>query len=58
LTYEDDTKETFKYPANLEKKNDTTKKVYTTKRLKDSCIKTNIDVTNNAWPKEVKSKFD
>jgi hypothetical protein len=34
LTYEDDTKETFKYPANLEKKNDTTKKVYTTKRLK------------------------
>jgi hypothetical protein len=64
LTYEDDTKETFKYPAKFgEKNNDTAKEsMLQKKRLKDSCrskLETaDIDVTNNAWPKEVKSKFD
>ncbi|MDI5896880.1 M1 family metallopeptidase [Flavobacterium yafengii] len=66
LTYEDDTKETFKYPAQIwRKNNDTAKKVYATeKAIKkiqiDPKLETaDIDVTNNAWPKEeVKSKFD
>ncbi len=66
LTYEDDTKETFKYPAQIwRKNNDTAKKVYATEKaikkiLVDPKLETaDIDVTNNAWPKEeVKSKFD
>ena len=66
LTYEDDTKETFKYPAQIwRKNNDTAKKIYATeKAIKkiqiDPKLETaDIDVTNNAWPKEeVKSKFD
>lgn len=66
LTYEDDTKETFKYPAQIwRKNNDTAKKVYATEKVIkkiqiDSKLETaDIDVTNNAWPKEeVKSKFD
>ncbi|MFV8354812.1 M1 family metallopeptidase [Flavobacterium sp. XS1P32] len=66
LTYEDDTKETFKYPAQIwRKNNDTAKKVYATEKaikkiLVDPKLETaDIDVTNNSWPKEeVKSKFD
>ena len=66
LTYEDDTKESFKYPAQIwRKNNDTAKKVYATeKAIKkiqvDPKLETaDIDVTNNTWPKEeVKSKFD
>lgn len=66
ITYEDDTKENFKYPAQIwRKNNDTAKKVYATeKAIKkiqiDPKLETaDIDVTNNSWPKvEVKSKFD
>ncbi|MGO4906134.1 M1 family metallopeptidase [Flavobacterium sp. W20_MBD1_R3] len=66
LTYDDDSKETFKYPAQIwRKNNDTAKKVYATeKAIKkiqiDPKLETaDIDVTNNMWPKEeVKSKFD
>jgi hypothetical protein len=66
LTYEDDTKETFKYPAQIwRKNNDTAKKVYATeKAIKkiqvDPKLETaDIDVTNNTWPKEeAKTKFD
>ncbi|MFV8371119.1 M1 family metallopeptidase [Flavobacterium sp. LB2P74] len=66
LTYDDDTKETFKYPAQIwRKNNDTAKKVYATeKAIKkiqiDPKLETaDIDISNNAWPKEeVKSKFD
>jgi hypothetical protein len=66
LTYEDDSKESFKYPAQIwRKNNDTAKKVYATeKAIKkiqvDPKLETaDIDVTNNTWPKEeVKSKFD
>jgi hypothetical protein len=66
LIYEDDTKESFKYPAQIwRKNNDTAKKVYATeKAIKkiqvDPKLETaDIDVTNNTWPKEeVKSKFD
>jgi hypothetical protein len=64
LTYEDDTKETFKYPAQIWRKiMILQKKVLQKKRLKNSCrskLETaDIDVTNNAWPKRgSKSKFD
>ena len=66
MTYSDDTKEIFKYPAQIwRKNNDTAKKVYATeKAIKkiqiDPKLETaDIDVTNNTWPKtEVKSKFD
>jgi hypothetical protein len=66
MTYEDDTKEVFKYPAQIwRKNNDTAKKVYATeKAIKkiqiDPKLETaDIDVTNNAWPKvETKTKFD
>ncbi|MBC7747316.1 MAG: M1 family metallopeptidase [Methylotenera sp.] len=66
LTYEDDTKEMFKYPAQIwRKNNDTAKKVYATeKAIKkiqvDPKLETaDIDVTNNTWPKEeIKTKFD
>jgi len=66
ITYEDDTVENFKYPAQIwRKNNESAKKVYATeKAIKkiqiDSKLETaDIDVTNNTWPKEiVKSKFD
>lgn len=66
LTYEDNSTEMFKYPAQIwRKNNDTAKKVYATeKAIKkiqiDPKLETaDIDVTNNTWPKEeVKSKFD
>ncbi|MFV5684063.1 M1 family metallopeptidase [Flavobacterium sp. GB2R13] len=66
ITYEDDSKENFKYPAQIwRKNNDTAKKVYATeKAIKkiqiDPKLETaDIDVTNNTWPKtEAKSKFD
>jgi hypothetical protein len=51
--------------SNLEKNNDTARKVYATeKAIKKNSIDpkletADIDVTNNTWPKEiVKSKFD
>ena len=66
ITYEDNTKENFKFPAQIwRKNNETAKRIFAT----DKAIKTiqidpkletaDIDVTNNTWPKaEVKSKFD
>jgi len=66
ITYDDNTKENFKFPAQIwRKNNDTAKRVFTTeKEIKTIQIDPNletadIDVTNNTWPKvEVKSKFD
>lgn len=66
ITYEDDSTENFKYPAQIwRKNNDTARKVYaTSKAIKKIQIDPNqatadIDLTNNSWPKaEVKSKFD
>ncbi|AYN06430.1 M1 family metallopeptidase [Flavobacterium sp. 140616W15] len=66
ITYEDETKEEFKYPAQIwRKNNDTAKKVYATEKaiksiqIDPKLLTADIDVTNNAWPKvEVKSKFD
>jgi hypothetical protein len=66
MTYEDDTKEVFKYPAQIwRKNNDTAKKVYAAeKAIKkiqiDPKLETaDIDITNNTWPKvETKTKFD
>ncbi|MDN3674715.1 M1 family metallopeptidase [Flavobacterium branchiarum] len=66
ITYEDGTKEDFKYPAQIwRKNNDTAKKVYATEKVIKSIqidpklLTADIDVTNNTWPKvEVKSKFD
>jgi hypothetical protein len=66
LTYEDDTTESFKYPAQIwRKNNDTARKVFATQKAVkkiqiDPKLETaDIDVTNNTWPKqEVKSKFE
>jgi hypothetical protein len=66
ITYEDGTKEEFKYPAQIwRKNNDTAKKVFATEKaiksiqIDPKLLTADIDVTNNAWPKvEVKSKFD
>jgi hypothetical protein len=66
ITYEDDTVDNFKYPAQIwRKSNDSAKKVYATeKAIKkiqiDPRLETaDIDVTNNTWPKEkLKTKFD
>ena len=66
LTYEDGTKENFKYPAQIwRKNNEVARKVFATakpiKKIQiDPKLETaDIDVTNNTWPKEeVKSKFD
>ncbi|MEA9411429.1 M1 family metallopeptidase [Flavobacterium sp. PL02] len=66
ITYEDGSKEEFKYPAQIwRKNNDTAKKVYATEKaiksiqIDPKLLTADIDVTNNAWPKvEVKSKFD
>jgi len=66
IIYEDNTKENFKFPAQIWRKNNqTAKRVFAT----DKAIKTiqidpkletaDINITNNTWPKtEVKSKFD
>lgn len=66
ITYDDNTKENFKFPAQIwRKNNDTAKRVFTTeKAIKtiqiDPKLETaDIDITNNTWPKaEIKSKFD
>lgn len=66
ITYEDETKENFKFPAQIwRKNNETAIRVFATeKEIKkiqiDPKLETaDIDVTNNSWPKvEVKSKFD
>ncbi|OUL64390.1 M1 family metallopeptidase [Flavobacterium sp. AJR] len=66
ITYEDGSKEEFKYPAQIwRKNNDTAKKVYATEKaiksiqIDPKLLTADIDVTNNEWPKvEVKSKFD
>lgn len=66
FTYADDTKENFKFPAQIwRKSNETAKRFFaTTKVIKkiqiDPKLETaDIDITNNSWPKEVvKSKFD
>ncbi len=66
ITYEDNTNENFKFPAQIwRKNNETAKRVFATeKAIKtiqiDPKLETaDIDVTNNSWPKaEVKSKFD
>ena len=66
ITYEDNSKENFKYPAQIwRKNNETAKKVFATEKAIrkiqiDPKLETaDIDVTNNAWPKEeVKSRFD
>ncbi|TRX22817.1 M1 family metallopeptidase [Flavobacterium franklandianum] len=66
ITYDDNTKENFKFPAQIwRKNNETAKRVFATeKAIKtiqiDPKLETaDIDLTNNTWPKaEVKSKFD
>jgi hypothetical protein len=66
ITYEDDTKENFKFPAQIwRKSNETAKRVFATEKVirkiqVDPKLETaDVDVTNNSWPKEnVKSKFD
>jgi len=66
ITFEDNTKEKFNFPAQIWRKNNqTAKRVFATeKAIKtiqiDPKLETaDIDVTNNTWPKtEVKSKFD
>jgi hypothetical protein len=66
ITYEDNSTENFKYPAQIwRKNNETAKKVFATEKAIrkiqiDPKLETaDIDVTNNAWPKEeVKSRFD
>ena len=66
ITYEDDSKENFKFPAQIwRKSNETAKRVFATEKVikkiqVDPKLETaDVDVTNNSWPKEnVKSKFD
>jgi hypothetical protein len=66
VTYDDNSKENFKFPAQIwRKNNETAKRIFATeKAIKtiqiDPKLETaDIDVTNNTWPKmEVKSKFD
>ncbi|KVV14411.1 aminopeptidase N [Flavobacterium sp. TAB 87] len=66
LTYEDGSKEEFKYPAQIWRKNNSSaKKVYATEKaiktiqIDPKLLTADIDVTNNVWPKVVtKSKFD
>jgi hypothetical protein len=66
ITYEDDTKENFKFPAQIwRKSNQTAKRVFATEKVIkkiqiDPKLETaDVDVTNNSWPKEnLKSKFD
>jgi Peptidase family M1 domain len=66
ITYEDDSKAMFKYPAQIwRRNNETAKKVFATEKaikkiqLDPKLETADIDVTNNTWPKEeVKSKFE
>jgi hypothetical protein len=66
ITYMDNSKESFKYPAQIwRKNNETARKVFATEKAIqkiqiDPRLETaDIDVTNNTWPKEeMKSKFD
>ena len=66
ITYNDNTQENFKFPAQIwRKNNDTAKRIFATeKEIKTIQIDpkqetADIDVANNTWPKaEVKSKFD
>jgi hypothetical protein len=66
FTYEDGTKQNFKFPAQIwRKSNETAKRFFATEKVIkkiqiDPKLETaDIDVTNNSWPKEnVKSKFD
>jgi hypothetical protein len=66
ITYDDNTKENFKFPAQIwRKNNETAKRVFATeKEIKTIQIDpkqetADIDVANNTWPKtELKSKFD
>ena len=66
LTYDDDSKEVFKYPAQIwRKNNETAKKIYATEKtikkiqLDPKLETADVDITNNTWPKEeAKSKFD
>ncbi|QBN18787.1 M1 family metallopeptidase [Flavobacterium nackdongense] len=66
IVYEDNTKENFKFPAQIWRKNNqTAKRVFATEKIIktiqiDPKLETaDINLTNNTWPKtEVKSKFD
>ena len=66
LNFEDGTKEVHKFPVQIWRRNNTTaKRVFATEKkvvkiqLDPKLETADIDVTNNAWPKEeVKSKFD
>jgi hypothetical protein len=66
ITYDDNSKENFKFPAQIwRKNNETAKRVFATKKtIKSIQIDpkeetADINLTNNTWPKiEVKSKFD
>jgi hypothetical protein len=66
IVYEDNTKENFKFPAQIwRKNNETVKRVFATEKaikiiqIDPKQETADIDVTNNIWPKvEVKSKFD
>lgn len=66
ITFEDDSKENYHYPAQVwRKENNTVRKVYATeKKIKsiviDSKLETaDVDTANNTWPKtEEVSKFD
>jgi hypothetical protein len=66
ITYEDGSKDNYKYPAQIwRKNNETAKKVYATEKaiksiqIDPKLLTADIDVTNNSWPKvEQKSKFD
>jgi Peptidase family M1 domain len=66
LTYEDDSKATFKYPVEIwRRNNETVRKVFATEKaikkiqLDPKLETADIDVNNNKWPKEEgKTKFD
>ncbi len=66
ITYDDNSKENYKFPAQIwRKNNETAKRVFATEKVIKSIqidpkLETaDIDVTNNTWPKvEPKSKFD
>ena len=66
LTFEDGTKESYKFPAQIWRMNDkevsrtfATDKVVTKIELDAKLETADIDLTNNVWPKsEVKSKFE
>lgn len=66
LTFEDNSKENFKFPAQIwRKNNETAKRMFATEKpiktiqIDPKLETTDIDLTNNTWPKtELKSKFD